>query len=246
MRAVIFGGIGTLVETSEIQRQAFNQAFAEAGLLWHWDLPQYRRLLSVAGGLNRLRHFAASRAGEALGDDELVALHQRKNELFREALARGGLTPRAGVRRLITKAKGADMLVALASTNVRSNIFSVVDAGYLDLADFDVILHRGDVEHRKPHPEIYQRCLSVLGVAAQDAVAIEDSDSGVASAIAAGLHCIALSRDHSAEQALATATLAIDRDVPARGQQLRASAFHAPGMNGMDLGLVQQLVADIR
>jgi beta-phosphoglucomutase-like phosphatase (HAD superfamily) len=37
LQAVIFGSIGTIAETSDIQRQAFNLAFAEAGLDWNWD-----------------------------------------------------------------------------------------------------------------------------------------------------------------------------------------------------------------
>ena len=36
-KAILFGSIGTLVETSELQRTAFNQAFSEAGLDWTWN-----------------------------------------------------------------------------------------------------------------------------------------------------------------------------------------------------------------
>ncbi|MFT7179418.1 MAG: phosphoglycolate phosphatase-like HAD superfamily hydrolase, partial [Oceanospirillaceae bacterium] len=36
-KAILFGSIGTLVETSELQRRAFNQAFSEAGLDWNWS-----------------------------------------------------------------------------------------------------------------------------------------------------------------------------------------------------------------
>lgn len=56
IRAIIFGGIGTLVETSELQRRAFNDAFTAFGVRWHWDRDTYRRLLSVPGGRNRIRH----------------------------------------------------------------------------------------------------------------------------------------------------------------------------------------------
>ena len=57
LKAVIFGAIGTIAETSDLQRQAFNAAFAEAGLDWHWDSNTYHELLKVNGGQNRIRAY---------------------------------------------------------------------------------------------------------------------------------------------------------------------------------------------
>ena len=45
IKAVIFGSIGTLVETSDIQRQSFNQAFKTLGIDWYWDKDNYKKLL---------------------------------------------------------------------------------------------------------------------------------------------------------------------------------------------------------
>ena len=45
MKAVLFGSIGTLIETSDIQRESFNQAFKEEGLDWYWDKEDYTCLL---------------------------------------------------------------------------------------------------------------------------------------------------------------------------------------------------------
>jgi len=50
MKAIIFGSIGTLVETSEIQRKSFNQAFKEMDLDWYWDKEEYKKLLKKSGG----------------------------------------------------------------------------------------------------------------------------------------------------------------------------------------------------
>ena len=48
IQALFFGGIGTLLETSELQREAFNAAFREAGLDWHWSIDEYREMLENA------------------------------------------------------------------------------------------------------------------------------------------------------------------------------------------------------
>ena len=77
---VLFGSIGTLVETSDIQRRASNQAMHEAGLLWHWDDLVYRELLTQSGGLDRLSILARA-TGTDLDPAAMVQIHARKTEL---------------------------------------------------------------------------------------------------------------------------------------------------------------------
>jgi putative hydrolase of the HAD superfamily len=63
----------------------------------------------------------------------------------------------------------------------------------LGLGDaLDFVATRDDVERRKPHPEIYQLVRTELGIPAEQSLVIEDSPSGVEAALAAGLHCIAV------------------------------------------------------
>lgn len=52
--ALIFDVDGTLAETEEVHRQAFNDAFVTAGLDWHWGRTIYKELLQVAGGKERI------------------------------------------------------------------------------------------------------------------------------------------------------------------------------------------------
>ena len=57
LQAIIFDVDGTLAETEEVHRAAFNWAFAEAGLGWHWNEDLYRELLKVTGGKERIASF---------------------------------------------------------------------------------------------------------------------------------------------------------------------------------------------
>jgi len=50
IKALIFDVDGTLAETEEAHRHAFNAAFAEAGLGWVWDVDLYRELHRITGG----------------------------------------------------------------------------------------------------------------------------------------------------------------------------------------------------
>ncbi len=57
-KAILFGSIGTLIETSDLQRESFNEAFKEAGLDWYWDQEDYRLLLKQSGSTKRIEDCA--------------------------------------------------------------------------------------------------------------------------------------------------------------------------------------------
>jgi beta-phosphoglucomutase-like phosphatase (HAD superfamily) len=61
MPAILFGSISTIVDTSELQREAFNEAFSEHGLDWRWEPPEYRKMLVSAGGQARIEEYARSK-----------------------------------------------------------------------------------------------------------------------------------------------------------------------------------------
>ena len=138
-RAIIFGSIGTLVETSELQRLAFNEAFDEAGLDWDWTPELYRLLLERPGGRNRIARYAADR-GEWV---DASALHERKTELFNQMITEQGLHPRSGVIDVIQKAKAEGIPLGFASTTSLKNIDAIFKGlrGTITRADFAFVGH---------------------------------------------------------------------------------------------------------
>ena len=60
-KALLFGSIGTLVETSEIQRKSFNEAFKKKGLDWYWTKKEYIKLLNKSGGKDRITEYARTK-----------------------------------------------------------------------------------------------------------------------------------------------------------------------------------------
>ncbi len=217
-RAILFGGIGTLVETSELQREAFNRAFDEAKLGWHWSPAVYEELLSLSGGRNRLRAYA-QRIGAAIPAHHVERLHERKSELFRRSLTDNPLMPRPGVQHLLNKARANDVRLAIASTTSKANVLGLAEAVNLDLSAFEVVMHRGLVQEPKPDPEVYRRCIEALGVGAESAVAIEDSESGVAAATAAGIPVIAAPGANTQLQDYSAAIAVVDPENPFSSRQ---------------------------
>ena len=78
MKAIMFGSIGTLVETSEIQRQSFNMAFKEFGLDWYWNTATYCRMLIEPGGKKRILKYS----NNELGKEAVDSIHQLKEKFF--------------------------------------------------------------------------------------------------------------------------------------------------------------------
>ena len=57
-KALFFGSIGSIVETSDLQRKSFNQAFNKYGLNWYWGKKEYKKLLNKSGGEDRILRYA--------------------------------------------------------------------------------------------------------------------------------------------------------------------------------------------
>ena len=57
MKAILLGSIGVITETSELQRQSYNEAFKYHGLDWYWNVANYCELLKKPGGIKRLNTF---------------------------------------------------------------------------------------------------------------------------------------------------------------------------------------------
>jgi HAD superfamily hydrolase (TIGR01509 family) len=98
---------------------------------------------------------------------------------------------RPGVLDMAKAARAAGMKVGVASSSSRDWVRGHLERlGIIDL--FDCVQGRDDVEHVKPEPDLYLASLDCLGVAAAEAVAIEDSPNGVTAAKRAGLGCVAV------------------------------------------------------
>ena len=189
LHALIFDVDGTLAETEELHREAFNQTFNEFDLPWHWDQDRYRALLKITGGKERMLAHAAS-----LGIDDFdpLPLHKRKTALYNEKLAQGAIALRVGVEALIRRAKEKSLRLAIATTTSRENVETLirVTLGGDPHHWFEAISTGEDVAIKKPDPEVYQLALTSLALQADQALAFEDTKNGVLAARGAGLDVI--------------------------------------------------------
>jgi HAD superfamily hydrolase (TIGR01509 family) len=222
MSAILFGSISTVADTSELQRQAFNQAFETHGLDWKWDREQYRELLAKSGGQGRIAEFAKAQ-GETV---DAAAVHRTKSSIFQESLASSGLSPRAGVVDTIKAAKSEGWKVGLVTTTSGENITALLNALAPDIAssDFDVIVDASDVEQPKPDKAAYEFAVTSLGESVSDCVAIEDNVEGVEAALAEGVACVAFPNENTAAHEFAASVQRVDHLDVSELQQLTGGA----------------------
>ena len=113
-----------------------------------------------------------------------------------------------GVRERIGEAKARGMKVGVASSSTRRWV-----GGHLErlafLEVFDAVTCREDGMRAKPAPDLYLAAVDALGVAPEEAIAIEDSRNGIAAAKAAGLRCVAVPNELTSEQDLSAADVVL-------------------------------------
>jgi len=242
VEALIFDLDGTLADTEETHRQAFNYAFVRFDLRWEWSKSTYRELLHTSGGKERLTHFIeampASPAEKARLHRLVPAIHAAKAELYTELIADGRCPLRPGVRRLLGEALGAGLELAIASTTSSANAHALLTRhlGSGAARWFTSIICGDLVAEKKPAPDIYLLVLSTLGLPATYCVAFEDSANGVRAAKAAGLFTVVTASQWTAGDDFDDADLELsclgDPDHPLSGAEAAAAG-------GPCLGLAQ-------
>lgn len=248
MQALIFDLDGTLADTERAHLQAFNAAFAEVGLDWHWDLSLYTRLLKVAGGKERLMHYwLMVDPEEARGckvKETIDAVHAIKTRHYAECVRAGSLPLRPGISRLIAEAGDAGIPVAIATTTTPANLDALLVAhlGADWRQRFAAIGDAGTTAVKKPAPDVYFAVLAQLGLEAAACVAIEDSENGLRAARAAGIPTLVTPTAFSAQDVFEGALLVL----PHLGDPANPISQHIPGMTQrwIDLAALRALHRD--
>ncbi len=223
LEALIWDVDGTLAETEEGHRAAFNAAFAAAGLDWHWDTALYVRLLEVTGGKERIRRYLDTTPGAGpLDDDAVRRLHAAKTARYVAAVASGSVALRPGVRRLLHEARTAGLRLAIATTTSPANVDALLLAtlGPDGPGLFEVIGAGDMVPHKKPAPDIFRHVLDRLRLSGDRCLAFEDTVNGLAAAHGAGVPVVVTTSLYGGTDGLSDAVMVVDglgeQDTPCR------------------------------
>ena len=194
LKAVLFGSIGTIAETSEIQRRSYNLAFKRLNIECYWNVANYCEMLKVPGGKDRIRNFTIPNIAEDLVDN----IHNLKEEIYAELIEQEDIS-RIEFVEVFHHSKASDLKVGLITTTSETNIKSLSRAleDKVNFNDFDIITTSKDCLHPKPNPEIYQNALKKIGVSPCEAIAIEDTQVNLGASIAADINSILYPGEYS-------------------------------------------------
>ena len=222
LKALIFDVDGTLADTEDAHRIAFNQTFAENNLGWNWDVALYGKLLKVTGGKERIKYFVESFLTDfskpADYEGFVKKLHVQKTAHYTAALRDGHIPLRPGIRQLILDAHKAGLKLAVATTTSPENVAALLEVGLgKDWNKYFDALGCGDiVPLKKPAPDIYNWVLNELKLAPRDCIALEDSSNGLRSALDAGIKTYITTNPYTSKQDFTGAAAVFDNlsDLP--------------------------------
>mgnify|MGYP003669682356 CR=1 FL=1 len=207
--ALLFDLDGTLVDTTELHVDATNAALARFGR--KISRPDYEAHLH--GGANDdTRHFLFPDDPEGKGRDYI----DLKERLFRESITQLDRMP--GLTELLDWAAVHNLKTAVVTNAPRANADLMLRA--LGLADrFDAIVVAEEVPLGKPAPGPYLEGLARIGCRAEAAIGFEDSPSGLAALIGAGVFSVAIG--------------GAENPAPLAGADLCIDDFHAPALQSL-------------
>jgi len=187
-KGLLFGSIGSIVETSEIQRKSFNKAFKKSGLNWIWTKKKYINLLNKSGGKDRIAKYAKKKNIKVNSQK----IRNLKTEVFNNYLKKYDLKLRPGVKNIINVCKKQKIKIAFVSSTSLNNINSIFFSlrNSIKKKDFKFIGNSKLVKKHKPNPDIYLMALKKLNLKANDCIAIEDSQESLNSARRAKIKCV--------------------------------------------------------
>ncbi|MFS0867600.1 HAD family hydrolase [Microbacterium sp. 179-B 1A2 NHS] len=174
--AVLWDMDGTLVDTEPYWMAAETRLVERYGGAW-----THEQAIQLVGLGLEDSAVVLQAAGVEMTRPEIVA--HLTDEVMRQ-LKEQGVPFRAGAQELLRSIRDAGIPTALVTMSMSRMAHAVVEL--IDFPAFDLVIGGDDVARPKPFPDPYLQACEKLGVAAGDAVALEDSPNGARAAIASG------------------------------------------------------------
>ncbi|MDI3547437.1 MAG: beta-phosphoglucomutase [Halanaerobiales bacterium] len=184
LEAFIFDLDGVITDTAEFHYLSWKRLADEEGI------PFSRKDNEQLRGVSRRRSLELLLKGKELPEKKMQEMMDRKNGYYRElikTITPDNLLP--GVEEILEylKEKGIKMAIASASKNARPVIKNL---GIEDM--FDTIADGYSVQKTKPAPDLFLHAAKEMGVEPPACAVVEDAESGIEAALAAGMLAIGI------------------------------------------------------
>ena len=212
--ALLFDLDGTLAETDSLHLPTWVDVLEPYGV--RVDKEFYKEEISGRSTAEIVRALLPD-----LSDEEVRSIGEAKEANFRERAAE--LEPVPGLIDFVEQGRERGMEIALVTNAPKENVEAILLA--LELRSFfDTVVLADEVGAVKPDPAPYLAALKKTGVPAAEALAFEDSVSGVSSSVAAGIPTVGITSSQAPKKLLGAGALITVQDfTDARLQDLIGS-----------------------
>ncbi len=182
-KAAIWDVDGTLVDTADLHFHAWETVCREHGR-------DFTRADFAATFGQRNPDIIRKLFGDRFNDQEIAALGERKEEIYRAAASAGvELLPGAG--NVIEELHEAGFVQAIGSSAPHANLELILRLTGI-APHFQAVIGSEDTQRGKPDPQVFLLAAQRLGVPPDRCVVFEDAPSGVEAARAGGMKCVAV------------------------------------------------------
>ncbi len=195
---------GTIANTElEAHLPAFNNAFNDFDLGWHWNKSTYIKLLKINGGKNRIEYYSKTR-NDSITLDLIKRIHQRKQYHYLKKIKDKSIKLKTGVYRLVNELyeNKVRQFIVTSSSKIQANL--IIKYLFQKYSPFEFIISSDDVLSHKPNPLPYLQAMKISGIEKKKSIVFEDSSPGLRSSLAAEIPTIYIPSN---------IPLSIDRDI---------------------------------
>ena len=183
IKAVVFDMDGVLIEAKEWHYEAMNRALSLFGMA----ISRYDHLVTYDGlpTKKKLEMLSLERGLP-------VGLHQFINEMKQQytmEIVYAQCKPRFYHEYALSKLRLDGYKMAVCSNSIRNTVEVMLSkASLINYMEF--LISNQDVQHPKPHPQMYDTAIKKLGIKPEECLIVEDNENGIKAAIASGAHVL--------------------------------------------------------
>lgn len=190
IKAVIFDMDGLMIDSEPIQSKSFESVLTEYGIQPEYQKNGLIQIIGVRAGDNWKRIKELHQIPESID-----VLLEKKQKTYIELL-KENIKPSDGLIDLLKLLREQDLKMAIASSSSMEHIMLIINS--LEISDyFDEIVSGDDVVNGKPDPEIFLKAAENLNIPPEHCLVLEDAETGVQAAHAAGMKIIAVPTHHT-------------------------------------------------